>query len=1275
MISFHRTHRFVFFLIGLLAGSQFGFAQTLDHVQVTLQWDKSPILQHNGVSDFKVWHFDGAEYQSSNPTIPFYSTRIALPSHGQIDATLQVQKTSSFERMGVKGEITHSKPTLSIEYEQERDLFFARIYVFPVYGTNGSFEKLNEFAIRLRFTPTPVAAAFRDTPTKKSKLRNGNIYKFAVSNNGLHKLDRQFLTQLGVDVGNINPKNIHILGNGGDVLPELIAIKRIDDLAENAIFVAGENDGQFNDNDFILFNAQCAQPVALGTHNNYRIKNNPYTSKAYYFLKIDDQPGKRVQSQNSLPQSNHIVEDYFLCKKHEVDKVNLLDEDPTSEGGGNEWFGEVFKAEKTQQFNDAFHFENVVLDKPALMHVRFAGKSYDGTSFSMTADDQVLHTNINGTGQGQWKDVAVVREFYLPFTPKGDNPSISITFAANTIESKGWLDYIEINAYQKLVYNGSPFLFGTLSDTPQDLTTFSILTNSQDVKIWDVTNPQTPVNQSFAQAGDHIEFTTNTDSLKTFAVFKESDNFPTPEAIGQIDNQNIHGIEKADLIVIYPNVLKNEALKLAAHRASHSQLDVVTVNIEDIYNEFSSGAQDPTAIRDFAKMVFDRDPGFKYLLLMGDGSYDAKNINNNPQNYNLIPVRETQNSVRKINTYPSDDYYGLLSDTEGTPNLKGALDIAVGRITARTPEEANSIVEKIIYYDSNPATLKPWRTQLMGIGDDEDGNTHMRQANQTADRTEMNHKIFNTQKILLDAYPQVPAPFGARFPEATKQINDGVLSGTLVVNYFGHGGAKGLAQERVLTLQSITKWKNILNNMPLIITASCSTSGFDDPSVKTFGEELLKNPTGGAIALFSTVRPVYSSDNEALINATYPQIFVRDNGQKRTVGEILRVGKNNAGTADKVRKFLLLGDPSMPLALPDNNQIITDKINGTSLQTVDSVAIGALTKVTITGHIANEQGQLLSDFNGKVYITIFDKEANFKTLGQDGPPYPYKDRKGIIFKGIASVKTGQFQFNFIVPKDVVSHGYGKISYYASDEISRDAAGYSEKLYIGGGSGVVIVDDTPPVVELFMNDENFVSGGITNDHPTIFAKIADDNGINISGSGIGHDLTATIDEDIKVANNYYETKTDDYTQGELHYPLENISPGEHKIAVKAWDVANNSGEAAITFFVAENEDAALAHVLNYPNPFTTQTSFQFEHNLSGPTHARINIFSVDGKIIKTIDKDLSLEGYRVTDIQWDGTDEYGDALAKGVYIYQVKLTSTEDNQKSTTSDFQKLVIMK
>lgn len=1249
------------------------FAQVPTSFMVDLEWDEAPLTVSLGEADQQIFHFDGGIYLMDTQ-VPYFSKRIALPSHGTIEASIVAQKSSSLNTTGMQVDIKNSQPIIRVEYETERHQFFARVIVRPVFVSGGAYAKLDQFRVQLNFTQTPQATTSRGTPTKISKLSDGDIYKFSISQNGVHKISASFLKELGIDVANINPKNIQLLGNGGRRLPEIIATDRIDDLAENAIFISGESDGSFDDEDFILFYATGPKPVVKASDNLYRIDNSPYTEKAYYFIKLGNTQGKRIQNQTSLASASYTTNSFLDCQRYELDKVNLLDLNTSSEGGGNEWYGELFKVDKVKSFSDKFSFKNVIKDKEATIKIRFASYSKVQTSMSATVEGKMMQTSFDGK-PGTWDDVSSIRNLSTTFFPKGDNLAITLNYnTTNVGDATGYLDYIEINAYRKLQYDGTPLTFGSLSKEMAEATTFEITNNDGDLIIWDVSVPTSPQKQAWSQSGSLAKFSINTNTVKRFTAFRLDNDFFAPTAMGKIENQNVHGIEKADFIIVYHESLRAEAEKLALHRQTQSGMNVVVVDVDDIFNEFSSGALDPTAIRDFVKMVYDRDPDLRYLLLMGDGSYDHKNIAQRDPNYNLVPVRETESGIKKVNTFPSDDYYGLLSDDEGN-QLTGSLDIAVGRITAETPEVANAIVEKIIHYDTSPEVLKPWRTQLVCIGDDADGGTHMRQANETADVTEKDHPSFVAKKVLLDAFAQVPAPYGERFPEASKQINDAILKGTLVMNYFGHGGANGLAQERVITLQSISKWKNIKNHLPLVITASCSTAGFDDPSIKTFGEELLKNPTGGAIALFSTVRPVYAHTNESLIDATYPEIFITDNGKKRPVGEILRVGKNKTNTGVNGRKFLLLGDPSMPIAIPDNNSVVTDKINGIDPKVVDSIGIQSLTKVTIEGHIGNPQGQLMNDFNGKVYVSIFDKEIERKTLGQDSYPMAYTTPKGIIFKGNATVKNGKFEFAFVVPKDVASQGFGRINYYASDLVSKDAAGYEKKLFIGGSGGAIIVDNTPPVVELFMNDEKFVDGGKTNDHPIIFAKLSDDNGINISGSGIGHDLTATIDGDIKVANDYYEANADDYTQGEMHYPLEGLALGEHTIEVKAWDVANNSGSSKITFIVAESGGGALEHVLNYPNPFTDNTTFQFEHSLLGAAKVRIDIYSVDGKIIKTIDQDIQSEGFRVSDISWDGKDEYGDPLARGVYIYKVKLISLENEENTTTSGFEKLVIMK
>ncbi|MDG2419775.1 MAG: type IX secretion system sortase PorU, partial [Saprospiraceae bacterium] len=477
-------------------------------------------------------------------------------------------------------------------------------------------------------------------------------------------------------------------------------------------------------------------------------------------------------------------------------------------------------------------------------------------------------------------------------------------------------------------------------------------------------------------------------------------------------------------------------------------------------------------------------------------------------------------------------------------------------------------------------------------------------------------------------------------------------------------------------------WENF-NKLPLLVTATCSFTGYDEPNYVTAGEHSMINEKGGVIGLFTTVRAVYSSQNKQLTDAVFKNIFDRENGQTFTIGEVARMAKNDLGNTQNKRKFALIGDPSQKLAIPKYN-IVTTKINGSVIDTTSQDTIQALQRVTIEGQIEDFSGNLLSDFNGKVFPTIFDKPITVTTLNQDSgsPTYEFKLQKNVIFKGIASVTNGTFIFTFVVPKDInYAYDYGKISYYAHDGIATDASGYYDKIIIGGTDPNAIADDQPPLIEIYMNSEEFVFGGITDENPVLLAKLSDDNGINVVGNSIGHDLTGVLDQNTQntyVLNDFYESELDDYTKGTVRYPLFNLEEGLHKIKVRAWDVSNNSAEGYTEFVVASSAEVALDHVLNYPNPFMDNTAFQFEHNLQNQiVDVQIRVFSVSGRLVKTIDEQILTEGTRVTGIQWDGTDEYGDQLGRGVYLYKVKISGTGSTGDTinSESDFEKLVILK
>ncbi|MEO0044587.1 MAG: hypothetical protein RL329_4035, partial [Bacteroidota bacterium] len=826
---------------------------------------------------------------------------------------------------------------------------------------------------------------------------------------------------------------------------------------------------------------------------------------------------------------------------------------------------------------------------------------------------------------------------------------------------------------------------------------FEIAGMDANVTVWDVTNPYAALKQEGVLNGANFTFAANTNNiLREYIAFKKTEIVLKPEAIGKVTNQNLHGLDNIDLLIVYHKDFDNATQLLKQHRQSFSNLKVATAEVTQIYNEFSSGMQDPGAIRDFAKMLYDRNLRFKYLLLMGDGAFDwqARTSEEKARKTNFIPAYETDESFDAIDAFPSDDFYALLDSSEGE-QLRGNLDIAVGRIPCKDAIEAESVVRKIIRHESNPESFGDWRNRAVFSADDEDNNFHLIDADYAAERVQTETPNFNLDKLYIDAYRQEISAGGTRVPALNESITENQFRGMLTFTYLGHGGPKGLAQERILLREDLAAWQNI-NKLPLIITATCSFAGYDTPKEETAGEVALLNPSGGAVGLYATVRAVYASTNAQLINAVYDTIFNKRGSAPVYAGEMLRIAKNRSNTGVNGQKFTLLGDPAMRLGIP-KYEVITAKINNRVLGKVEPLeqldangnpssrvsrvlidTFKALQQVTIEGYIRGDGGQILTNFNGKIYPTIFDKPVIAKTLAQDPTSYvrDFRLQRNILFKGVATVKNGIWRFTFVVPRDInYDFGKGKISYYAHDGALNDAAGSFSQFIVGGTDLTIPADNKPPVVQVFMNDESFISGNNTNASPTLLAKLSDDTGINVTGVSIGHDLTSILDGgQTRVLNSFYQAAQDDHKRGTLNYPLSNLAEGKHTIRVKAWDVSNNSGEATTDFVVTKDAKTGLSYVLNYPNPFTTHTEFRFEHGLTSQNlRVQINILTIGGKLIKTIDQNVFSNGKLVSGIAWDGNDEYGEALARGVYMYQIKLFGS--NNEKVMSEFQKIVLLK
>ncbi len=1170
---------------------------------------------------------------------------------------------------------------------------FASISILPIRkNSTGGYDRLVSFDISIQPVYSNARVSSFRSFASSSVLATGDWYKIAILQTGVYKIDYQFLKSMGIEVDGIDPRNIQIYGNGGGMLPFANNKFRYDDLQENGIVVTGQDDAKFDNSDYILFygsNQTKWNYDAATKQFNHQI--NLYADTTYYFLTVGSAPGKRIAQRSSATGANVTVNSYDDYVYHEAELYNFLK-------SGREWYGESMDNLNTTFYASPLSIPNLITTDTIHMRSSLAGRSVvvqGGPSYTSS-----ITVNVNGTNLGVANIQNVgssVQDNYLyqtgfnkDFLATSNVLNLRFTLATNNPNGQGWINYFELNFRRTLSANGmgSQFSFRDKNSVGAgNISEFAFNSTLNNYSVWDVTDPLNIISQELVNSGGITSFSVSTDLLREFAVF-DGQNYFKPTYTGKVENQNLHALAQTKMIIVTNAIFLQQAYELAELHRTHDNLSVIVATTQQIFNEFSSGAQDVSAIRDFVKMFYDRAAGDtsllpKYLLLFGDASYDNKYRLSG--NTNFVTSYQSPGSINLTQTYISDDYFGLLDDNEGSWTGGEIVDISIGRIPVKTTTEAQSSVNKIRHYigadvtgNSNP-TMGNWRNTVSFVADDQDQNTHFKQTDTLANRVKNNYPLFNIDKLYLDAYNQESTPGGQRYPDAHKSIIDRVERGTLLMTYIGHGGELGWAHERVLEVNDINSWTNI-DRLAAFLTATCEFTRVDDPSRNSAGELVFLNANGGGICLFTTSRLAFSSSNFNLCLRFYNHIFEKINGQYETLGEIVQRTKIDSYTDPYVRNFLLIGDPALRLSYPEYS-VKTKTVNGIDIsQPVDTLK--ALSKITITGEVQDNSGNKMTGFNGTIYPTVYDKLVTYYTLGNDkdlddaSTAQPFPLQKNVIYGGKASVVNGDFTFTFIVPKDIsFQYGKGKLSYYAHNG-QDDASGFDTSVFVGGVNNNATPDGTGPEVQIYINDIKFVRGGMTDKNPVLYVVVKDSSGVNTIGTGIGHDMTAELDSKTEkkyVLNDFFENDLDSYQSGKVRYQFKNLDAGPHTVTFKVWDVFNNSSMATTDFVVSESAILALDHVLNYPNPFTTNTTFMFEHNRPySPLDVQVQIFTVSGKLIKTISEKITTEGYRSDDLHWNGLDDYGDKIGKGVYVYRLRVKTTNGEY---ADKFEKLVILR
>ncbi|MFT5725823.1 MAG: hypothetical protein ACI9JN_002953 [Bacteroidia bacterium] len=947
---------------------------------------------------------------------------------------------------------------------------------------------------------------------------------------------------------------------------------------------------------------------------------------------------------------------------------------------GRHWYGDEFRVEKIKTFNHSF--VDVLTQKPAYLKQRFVGRAIGANaSCGLFVNGQEWQSMFISSVSGDY-DETFGRLAYKngAFSMSTDAVSLRYQYNLPSDEGNAWIDYYSLAVPVSLQLNASQTI--ARSKEAKDFNTVKYLFKNSGYTIWNTTDIENPtVQQIFIEGSNMSAIVGTNNSSVHFTMFKNGSELPAT-FVSVIANQNLHQTKDIDFIIISHADFLEESERLATlHRTEYNQT-VLVVNVKDIYNEFSGGKQDPVGIREFIRMYYSRGltsgKPLENVLLMGDGSYDFQNRLTDNTNY--IPTFQGRNTTNPVNSYSSDDFFAILDDSEGYYDInlaKEDLDIGIGRIPCNSPEQAKIMVDKIFRYH-DPVSFGDWQNNITFLGDDEDRAIFLEDSEKVLNFVRSQEPVFNINKIYLDAYEQKSFGSGEKYPDVNIAITKAFEKGTLTFNYIGHGGPSGMATERVVTRDEIRSWSNF-NKLPLFVTATCELSRFDDPSLDSPGELMLFNNNGGAIGLVTTMRLVRISLNTQISIEIWDKNIVNLSNGPKSLGSFFRDTKNETQRAVNQRNFALLGDPAMTLAIP-KYQVHSTHVNDSLIgsQPIDTLKAFARTKVN--GEIRTPNGDLATDFNGFVYPTIYDKFLNYQSLGNDDidDVRTFQMQNSVLYRGKVTVTNGTFSFQFVVPKDIsYNFGKGKISYFADNGVI-DANGYDTSITVGGSITDIADDKTGPDIELGLNDNSWIFGGTTHPTPLLICTVFDENGINTVGNGIGRDITAIIDagteqEKIIVLNDFYESKLDSYQEGEIRYRMEPISPGRHTLKIRVWDVYNNASEDITEFIVAEETDLALNNVINFPNPFTTSTVFHFDHNKVGQQmDVLIQIITPTGRIVKTFYHSLASATSHFDAISWNGRDEFGDQLARGVYLYKLTV-KTEDGDKADVT--QKLVILK
>lgn len=1102
--------------------------------------------------------------------------------------------------------------------------------------------------------PATTAVAFsNDTYTSRSVLADGNWVKVGVSESGVHFLSSSQLRSWGFN----DITKVTVWGYGAQRLPDVLERSTfIDDLPR--VQVERTSGG-------IYFYAVGPVDYETVSGDKLRMIINPFTTKGYYYLTDSQEASDNFTT--ATPMGGYdVATSYNEISYH---KRELFNKGET----GHTLLGEDFLSQATQNFD--FSLPGRIDDTPVWLECRFHANSKNASRIVLSVNNSALPytSSDNISGFNDHYVHSAMTTTAKTFDMTGDKARVSVTHSCTGAINLSRLEHIVINYQRALELTSSKADFrlknlgGRLSGA------------GESTRLWDVTNPFNVIKIDAQSSGNGLSWQPCATGLRHYVAWQPDAKLPSPSFISKVSNQDLHGVEVPDMVIFTPGDWRSQAERVAnLHRDSEDPLSVLIVEPDQVYNEFSSGAPDANALRKFLKMLWDRSvtsqsgSRLQYLLIMGRSIFDNRRIipTMAALKYPTLPCWQTDNSLSDNSSYITDDIYAMLADGAGGTMRNAYHCIGVGRMPVTSLSDARNVVDKLYQYVHNPINSE-WKNRALMVADDGNNGVFMEQTERMIDIAAATRGGDNIiwNKIYIDAYQKQ----NSTYPGARSDMFRALTEGVMWWNFTGHANPTSWTGDGLMTYTDINNL--YLKHFPFVVAATCDFMRWDGATISA-AEIMYRTESTGIIGAISATRPAYIDSNGEFLARMGATMFVTDDdGRTLPIGEIFRRTKNGSAAAsvwsnDNKLRYALMGDPAMRLCVPSSRVKITG-INGNLPAGDDDIVLQASQDIVLEGIVTDARGEQLGDFDGRLYVTLYDAEFSRTShgYGEDGKEVTFEDQGTRLQSVVGKVEQGRFKVDMVMP-DEIANNYrpATLNLYAVDnDGSRDAVSVNRDLYVFGYCEDAITDNEPPVIEAFyLNSTAFNSGDLVNETPVVIARVSDNRSINLSSAGIGHQMLLSIDNRSLTDTPLFYTPSDDGTPGgTLMYQLDKLAKGNHELRFRVWDTAGNSATASLEFNVDDNVSPNLYEVYADANPASVDTRFYVTHDRpSSLINVNIEVYNLMGRRIWSSTVNGMSDVLKSFPVTWNLTDYAGRRVARGIYLYRASITDSTGNTSST-----------